>query len=186
MPLISTDFDDLMIFEPIVFEDERGYFYESYNQHVFESNGLNYTWVQDNQAFSCRGVIRGLHYQTVNMAQAKLVRVIQGEVLDVVVDIRPESATYGKSFSIILSETNKRQLLVPRGFAHGYAVLSDTALFFYKCDNYYSKSHEGGILFNDPFLEIDWILEDNIIQLSEKDKTQPDFKNHRPFLTEKM
>lgn len=186
MPLISTGFDGLMIFEPRVLEDDRGYFYESYNRQVYENSGLHYDWVQDNQAFSCRGVVRGLHYQTDEMAQAKLVRVIQGEVLDVVVDIRPDSATYGKSFSIILNDKNKSQLLVPRGFAHGYAVLSETALFFYKCDNYYSKAHEGGILYNDPELSIDWMLNENEILLSEKDKIQPVFKHHRPLFTENI
>ncbi|HMW75138.1 MAG TPA: dTDP-4-dehydrorhamnose 3,5-epimerase, partial [Saprospiraceae bacterium] len=113
-----------------------------------------------------------------------LVRVIEGEVLDVVVDIRPGSPTYGKSYSIILNAENKKQLLVPRGFAHGYAVLSDTAIFFYKCDNHYSKEHEGGILFNDPQLKIDWLLTESEIQLSEKDKVQPVFNKHRPFFTE--
>jgi dTDP-4-dehydrorhamnose 3,5-epimerase len=184
MPFINTDIDALMIFEPTVFEDDRGYFYESYNENNFISNNLSYSWVQDNQAYSSRGVVRGLHYQTGSMAQAKLVRVIKGEVLDVVVDIRPGSATFGKSFSIILNETNKRQLLVPRGFAHGYAVLSETAIFFYKCDNYYSKEHEGGILFDDPLLNIDWMLPHHEIQLSEKDKKQATFINHKPFLTE--
>ncbi len=185
MPLIKTEFEDLFIFEPNVFEDERGYFYESYNQQVFENMGLSYKWVQDNQAYSSKGVIRGLHYQTGDMAQAKLVRVISGEVLDVVVDIRNDSATYGKSFSLILNESNKKQLLVPRGFAHGYAVLSEKAIFFYKCDNYYSREHEGGVLYNDPQLNIDWLLDEGTIQLSEKDKVQPVFNNHRPFLTEK-
>ena len=184
MPFIKTEFEDLFVFEPNVFEDDRGYFYESYNQKQFEQSGLNYNWVQDNQAYSSKGVIRGLHYQTGPMAQAKLVRVIAGEVLDVVVDIRQQSPTYGKSFSIILNEKNKKQLLVPRGFAHGYAVLSETAIFFYKCDNYYSKENEGGILYNDPHLGIDWKLEAKTIQLSEKDKVQPVFNDHRPFLTE--
>ncbi|HMV24484.1 MAG TPA: dTDP-4-dehydrorhamnose 3,5-epimerase [Saprospiraceae bacterium] len=184
MPLIKTDFDGLLIFEPKVIEDDRGYFYESYNRRMYEDEGYQYDWVQDNQAFSSRGVVRGLHYQTGDMAQAKLVRVIEGEVLDVVVDIRPGSPTYGKSYSIILNAENKKQLLVPRGFAHGYAVLSDTAIFFYKCDNYYSKEHEGGILFNDPQLKIDWLLTESEIQLSEKDKVQPVFNKHRPFFTE--
>ena len=184
MPFIKTEFEDLFVFEPNVFEYDRGYFYESYNQKQFEQSGLNYNWVQDNQAYSSKGVIRGLHYQTGPMAQAKLVRVIAGEVLDVVVDIRQQSPTYGKSFSIILNEKNKKQLLVPRGFAHGYAVLSETAIFFYKCDNYYSKENEGGILYNDPHLGIDWKLEAKTIQLSEKDKVQPVFNDHRPFLTE--
>lgn len=181
MPFIKTEINDLYIFEPLVLEDDRGYFYESFNEKTYENEGLHYNWVQDNQAFSSFGVVRGLHYQTELMAQAKLVRVIQGTVLDVVVDIRPYSPTFGKTYSILLSETNKLQLLVPRGFAHGYAVLSETALFFYKCDNYYSKEHEGGILYNDPKLQIDWMLDENAIQVSEKDKLQPLFAQHLPF-----
>jgi dTDP-4-dehydrorhamnose 3,5-epimerase len=135
--------------------------------------------VQDNQARSTRGVLRGLHYQTGDFAQAKLVRVLEGEVLDVVVDVRPDSATYGQSFSILLSSQNKKQLFVPRGFAHGYVVLSETAEFFYKVDNWYSKESEGGIRWDDPQLKIDWQIDDAEVQLSEKDKVLPFFGSHR-------
>lgn len=181
MPFIDTDFPDLKVFEPRVFEDDRGYFYEAFNANTFIEAGITEPFVQDNQALSSYGVTRGLHYQVGEYAQAKLVRVIQGEVLDVVVDIRPDSPMYGKHYSIILSEENKRQLYVPRGFAHGYAVLSETAIFFYKCDNFYSKESEGGLLFNDPALGIDWKIADKDVILSEKDKVQPVFGKHRPF-----
>lgn len=181
MPFINTDFPDLKIFEPRVFEDERGYFYESFNANTFLEAGIKEAFVQDNQALSSYGVLRGLHYQVGEFAQAKLVRVIQGEVLDVVVDIRPDSPTYGKSFGIVLSEENKKQLYVPRGFAHGYVVLSETAVFFYKCDNFYSKESEGGLLFNDPKLGIDWQIDVKKAILSEKDVVQPVFGEHRKF-----
>lgn len=180
MPFLDTPIEGLKIFEPQVWKDDRGYFYEAFNQQSFEEAGITVPFVQDNQARSTRGVLRGLHYQVGEMAQAKLVRVIEGEVLDMVVDIRPESATYGKWFSFRLSAENKRQLFVPRGFAHGYLVLSPTAEFFYKCDNFYSKAHEGGILFNDPKLNIDWEFDPNEVILSEKDKVQPAFGEHRP------
>ncbi|MBP7274010.1 MAG: dTDP-4-dehydrorhamnose 3,5-epimerase [Saprospiraceae bacterium] len=181
MPIIDTHIEGLKIFEPQVWEDERGYFYESYNFNTFAAGGIDANFVQDNQAFSTYGVLRGLHYQVGEMAQAKLVRVIQGEVLDVVVDIRPDSATYGEWYSILLNETNKRQFFVPRGFAHGYVVLSPTALFFYKCDNFYSKQHEGGILFNDSTLNINWHIPLADATLSEKDLAQPIFGEHRKF-----
>ena len=150
MPFIETEIEDLVIYEPSVWKDDRGYFFEAYNKRTLEAGGIATAFVQDNQAHSTYGVLRGLHYQVGAFAQAKLVRVVEGEVLDVVVDLRPNSATYGKSYSIRLSATNKRQLFVPRGFAHGYLVLSPTAEFFYKCDNFYSKANEGGLLFNDP------------------------------------
>ena len=181
MPFIDTPLSDLKLFEPIVWNDDRGYFYESYNENTFKEAGLNFNWVQDNQAKSTYGVLRGLHYQVGVKSQAKLVRVFQGEVLDVVVDIRPDSKTYGQSYSVVLSEENKLQLLVPRGFAHGYAVLSDTAIFFYKCDNFYSKEDEGGILFNDESLHIDWLIPAEKAVLSEKDLKQPVFGEHRIF-----
>lgn len=183
MPFFDTTIEDLKIFEPTVWNDDRGYFYESYNENTFKAAGLKYNWVQDNQAKSEYGVIRGLHYQVGNMAQAKLVRVFQGEVLDVVVDIRPGSPTYGKQFSIVLSEENKKQLLVPRGMAHGYSVLSATAIFFYKCDNFYSKEHEGGVLYNDPALQIDWGIPAEHSKLSDKDTILPVLGKHRPFIT---
>ncbi|NRA50605.1 MAG: dTDP-4-dehydrorhamnose 3,5-epimerase [Phaeodactylibacter sp.] len=180
MPFLDTPIKGLKIFEPKVWKDDRGYFFESFNQQLFEDAGITQPFVQDNQARSTRGVLRGLHYQTGEHAQAKLVRVIEGEVLDMVVDIRPESETYGQWFSICLSAENKRQLFVPRGFAHGYLVLSETAEFFYKCDNLYSKEHEGGIIFNDPDIGVDWGFDLNEVILSEKDKVQPAFGDHRP------
>ena len=156
MPFHQTPIEGLLIFEPRVFHDERGYFFESYNQRTWAEAGIQAEFVQDNQARSTRGVLRGLHFQTAEAAQAKLVRVTEGEVLDVVVDLRPGSATHGQWFSVRLSAENKLQLFVPRGFAHGYVVLSETAEFFYKCDNFYSKAHEGGLRFDDPTLKIDW------------------------------
>ena len=172
----KTHIEGLIIVSPKIWGDERGYFYESYNEKLFKANGITADFVQDNQAFSSFGVLRGLHYQTGEFAQAKLVRVIQGEVLDVAVDIRPGSKTYGEWFSIRLSGKNHKQLFVPRGFAHGYVVLSDTALFAYKCDNFYAKDHEAGIRFNDPTLKIDWQIDCKDMILSEKDKVQELFK----------
>lgn len=180
MPFVKTDIEDLLIFEPQVWEDERGYFYESFNENTFKAAGIDSKFVQDNQAKSTYGVLRGLHYQTGAHAQAKLVRAISGKVLDVVVDLRPDSKTYGRSFSIILSAENKKQLFVPRGFAHGYAVLSESAEFFYKCDNFYNKDAEGGLIYNDAQLGIDWQLSSEDIILSEKDKVQPAFGDHKP------
>ena len=182
MPFIKTEIEDLIIFEPQIWEDNRGYFYESFNEATFITAGINTHFVQDNQAKSSYGVLRGLHYQVGSYAQAKLVRVISGEVLDVVVDLRPSSKTYGKSFSIVLSALNKKQLFVPRGFAHGYAVLSETAEFFYKCDNFYNKEAEGGLFYNDEHLAIDWKLDQKDISLSEKDRVQPAFGDHKPAL----
>lgn len=179
MPFLDTPIEGLKIFEPKVFEDDRGYFYEAYNKERFEAAGITNAFVQDNQAKSARGVLRGLHYQVGDYAQAKLVRVIEGEVLDMVVDIREGSATYGQWFSLLLSAENKRQLFIPRGFAHGYLVLSSMAEFFYKCDNFYSKTHEGGIIYNDPQLNIDWQFDLNEVVLSEKDKQLPAFGEHR-------
>lgn len=179
MPITATAIEGLIVFEPQVWGDDRGYFFEAFNVKVFEEMGVTRPFVQDNQAFSSYGVLRGLHYQVPPFAQAKLVRVLQGEVLDVVVDCRADSPTYGESYSIILSEENKKQLYVPRGFAHGYVVLSETAVFFYKCDNYYSKAHEGGVLYNDPKLNIDWRIDPKAAILSEKDKILPLFGDHR-------
>ena len=181
MPFTKTDFPGLQIFEPKVWGDDRGYFYESFNANTFREAGILNDFVQDNQAKSSYGVLRGLHYQIGDMAQAKLVRVVEGEVLDVVVDIRPDSPMYGKSFSIRLSAENHKQLFVPRGFAHGYAVLSKTAIFCYKCDNFYSREHEGGVLYNDPSLKIDWQMDLKDALLSEKDVVQPLFGAHLPF-----
>lgn len=179
MPFINTAIAGLKVFEPQVWGDDRGYFYESYNEQTFNAAGIDAKFVQDNQARSVFGVLRGLHYQVPPFAQAKLVRVIEGEVLDVVADIREGSETYGQTFSIVLSADNKKQLFVPRGFAHGYVVLSETAEFFYKCDNFYSKEHEGSILYNDPKLNIDWQIDLEKAILSEKDKLNTLFGDHR-------
>lgn len=180
MPVITTSFDGLLIFEPKILHDERGYFYESYNQRAWSDAGVNCNFVQDNQARSTRGVLRGLHYQCGEMAQAKLVRVIEGEVLDVVVDLRPDSKTYGRWYSQRLSAENHLQMFVPRGFAHGYVVLSETAVFFYKCDNFYSRESEGGIRFDDPGLSVDWQFDLDKVLVSEKDLALPGFGQHKP------
>jgi len=181
MPFSTTPIQDLIVYEPTVWDDPRGYFFESYNKQTFSGQGITAEFVQDNEARSTFGILRGLHYQTGPYAQAKLGRVVEGEVLDVAVDIRPESQTYGQWYSIRLSAENKRQLYVPRGFAHGYVVLSPTAVFCYKCDNFYSRDHEGGIRFDDPTLGIDWQIEHADVLLSEKDTLQPAFGNHIPF-----
>jgi dTDP-4-dehydrorhamnose 3,5-epimerase len=174
----ATTFEGLFIIQPLIFNDERGFFFESFNQQKFESlTGLQINFVQDNQASSCYGVLRGLHYQLNPYSQAKLVSVLKGEVLDVVVDIRKNSLTFGQYFSIILSAENKTQLFIPRGFAHGYVVLSQTADFFYKCDNYYNKAAEGGLLYNDETINIDWNIDLSKAILSEKDKLNPPLKN---------
>jgi dTDP-4-dehydrorhamnose 3,5-epimerase len=171
MKLTETKLKGCFVIEPTIFGDERGYFFESFNKEKFkELTGNEIEFVQDNEAFSNRGVLRGLHFQKGEFAQAKLVRVVKGKVLDVVVDIRKGSTTYGESFSCILSEENKKQLFVPRGFAHGYAVLEDNTVFVYKCDNFYQPSAEGGILYNDPPLQIDWMLSEDEIVLSDKDR----------------
>lgn len=173
MPFIETPISGLLVFEPKVFYDDRGYFFESFNARTWQEVGVDIPFVQDNQSRSTVGVLRGLHFQTGEMAQAKLVRVIEGEVLDVVVDIREGSPTYGQWYSIRLSNENKRQMYVPRGFAHGYVVLSGTAEFAYKCDNYYSKAHEGGIKYDDPNLAIDWEFDLEQVIVSEKDLILP-------------
>lgn len=179
MPFHKTEIPDLLLFEPKVFGDERGYFFESFNSKTWEDEaGLRVDFVQDNQAYSTRGVLRGLHYQTGDAAQAKLVRVLQGEVLDVVVDLRPDSNTFGQVYKCRLSDENKLQLFVPRGFAHGYVVLSEMAIFFYKCDNFYSKAHEGGIRFDCPILGIDWELEDSQLIVAERDRNFPSLGLH--------
>lgn len=178
MNIIPTKIKDCIIIEPRIFNDERGFFFESFNEKTFsEKTGLNVHFVQDNQSFSSKGVLRGLHYQTGEFAQAKLVQVLQGEVLDVAVDIRPESETYGKYETILLSAENKRQLFIPRGFAHGFLVLSDTALFSYKCDNFYNKESEGGIAFDDKTIGIDWNFPLNELIISEKDQNNPTLEN---------
>ena len=182
MAFTETGIEGLKIFDPKVWGDARGYFFESYNENFFKENGIDAVFVQDNQSRSGRGVLRGLHYQLPPFTQAKLVRCIFGKVLDVVVDIREDSATYGKSYSVVLSAQNKRQLFVPRGFAHGFVVLSKEAEFFYKCDSMYSKSHEAGIAYNDPQLKIDWQIPFPEMILSEKDKNNPAFGQHAKLI----
>lgn len=162
---------------PNVFKDERGYFFESFNHQKFEETiGQKINFVQDNQSYSYKGVLRGLHYQKGKQAQAKLVRVLDGIVLDVVVDLRENSASYGKVYSAVLSQKNRKQLFVPRGCAHGFVTLSKTAIFFYKCDNYYDKDSEAGIIYNDKTLKIDWQLPASDLIISEKDQILPSFK----------
>lgn len=169
MPFTDTALAGLKIYEPRVFHDARGYFFESYNRALFLEEGIGIDFVQDNQARSVYGVLRGLHYQKDPHAQTKLIRVLEGEILDVVVDVRSGSPTYGQAFSIVLSAANKQQLLVPKGFAHGYSVLSETAEVLYKCDAFYHKESEGGILYNDPALGIDWGIPGGKEIISEKD-----------------
>lgn len=176
MKIIETGIKDLVVLEPPIFSDERGYFSEAFKKEWFHKNVLPYEFIQDNESGSQRGVLRGLHFQKPPFDQSKLVRVILGEVIDVAVDLRKSSSTYGKSFSILLNEQNKKQLFIPRGFAHGFAVLSEKAIFSYKVDNDYSLENESGISWNDADLAIDWLLPFNEMQLSAKDKTLPTFK----------
>ena len=174
MNFIKTKLEGCFIIEPKIFKDERGYFVESYNKNVFDKGvGENINFVQDNQSFSSKGVLRGLHYQSGEHAQAKLVRVLQGEVLDVAVDIRPNSQTFGAHVTLLLSAENGKQLFVPRGFAHGFVVISETATFFYKCDNFYNKASEGGIIYSDKTINIDWQFLTNELLVSEKDQILP-------------
>jgi dTDP-4-dehydrorhamnose 3,5-epimerase len=177
MNIEQTPIKDLVIINPTVFEDSRGYFFEAYNQAQFEQNGISYQFIQDNQSFSKRGVIRGLHLQDKPFAQAKLVRVLAGEILDVAVDLRKDSPTYGQHFSVVLSATNKKQLMVPHGFAHGFSVLSETASVLYKVDQVYHKESERGIRYDDPALGIDWKVNPDEIIVSDKDVILPDFAN---------
>lgn len=173
MKVISTQIPEVLIFEPDVFGDHRGYFFESFRADIFEKHVGVHQFVQDNQSKSGFGVLRGLHFQRPPFTQAKLVQCLQGEVLDIAVDIRLGSPTYGKHVPVRLSEENHRQLYIPRGFAHGFAVLSETAVFSYKCDNYYNPDADGGLAWNDPEINIDWILSHDDIKLSEKDKNHP-------------
>lgn len=175
MEVIKTKIEGVYIIKPRVIKDARGYFFEAYNKEAFSEAGLDYDFVQDNQSFSSYGVIRGLHFQKGEYAQAKLVRVLQGKVLDVAVDIRPGSPTFGEHVAVELSDENCLQLLIPRGLAHGFSVLSQTALFFYKCDNYYNKESEGSLCFNDTDLAIDWQIDEEDAEVSEKDKNAPSF-----------
>ncbi|OBX21655.1 MULTISPECIES: dTDP-4-dehydrorhamnose 3,5-epimerase [Bizionia] len=177
MGITETKLKDCFILEPQIFQDSRGYFFESFNQkNFFEATGQHVNFIQDNETFSTKGVLRGLHFQTGNYAQSKLVRVIKGRVLDIAVDVRQDSHTFGEFQALELSEENKKQFFLPRGFAHGFVVLSDTAIFAYKCDNYYNKESEAGIIYNDPTLNIDWQLPEQELLLSDKDKLLPTFE----------
>ena len=183
MKVIETGFADLLLIEPKIFGDSRGYFFESYNEKIFAENGIEIKFVQDNQSMSSYGVIRGLHFQKDPHAQTKLIRVLSGSILDVAVDLRKGSHTYGKHFSVELSAENKRQLLVPKGFAHGFSVLSETADVLYKCDVFYNKASEAGILYNDPSLNIDWRIPTGKAIVSDKDLQQPSFAAYQAKLT---
>lgn len=171
MNVIKTKIDDVYIIEPKLFYDERGYFFESYNDKEFKEKVANITFVQDNESKSTKGVLRGLHFQHEPYAQSKLVKVVKGKVYDVAVDLRKNSATFGKYVAVILSEENHRQFFIPKGFAHGFLVLSDEAIFQYKCDNFYNKDSEDGIAWDDKTININWPCIDNII-LSDKDKNR--------------
>jgi dTDP-4-dehydrorhamnose 3,5-epimerase len=184
MQVEETKLKDCFIVKDTLFKDPRGYFFESFNQKKFnELTGLNVQFVQDNQSKSTKGVLRGLHFQLGTYAQAKLVRVLEGKVLDVAVDIRPNSKTFGQHVAVELTAENETQLFVPRGFAHGFVVLSDSAIFFYKCDNYYHKLSEGGIIYNDPQLAINWQLPSEDLLLSEKDLLLKNFNDIGETLT---
>jgi dTDP-4-dehydrorhamnose 3,5-epimerase len=178
MEIVETPLQDCFLIKNTLFHDDRGYFFESFNRQRFaEKTGMDVDFVQDNQSKSCFGVVRGLHFQTGEWAQAKLVRVLKGKVLDAVVDLRPESPTFCQSYSVELSEDNTFQLFIPRGFAHGFSVLTQEAVFFYKCDNYYKKDAEGGIHPLDETIGIDWKLKKEDMILSPKDSAAPDW-NH--------
>lgn len=176
MNVETTFIQDLVVLTPDVFEDSRGYFFEGYNKNKLSALGIDIEFVQDNQSFSQRGTLRGLHYQNPPYAQTKLVRVLQGEIMDVAVDLRKDSPTYGQHFTIRLSSENKKQLLVPQGFAHGFSVLSETAVVLYKCDQFYNKASEGGIRFDDPTLIIDWGMDLKEAIVSDKDVVLPSFE----------
>jgi len=181
MKIIETPIKDLLIIEPDIFKDHRGYFIESYNEKRFCSIGITNHFVQDNESQSVFGVIRGLHYQIEPYAQAKLVRVIKGKVFDIAVDLRKNSPTFGKWYGIELNEETKKMFYIPRGFAHGFSVLSDIAIFSYKCDNFYNKEAERGIIFSDPQLNINWKIENHKAIVSEKDKLLPLFSDAHYF-----
>lgn len=177
MNIVNTEIDEVVIIEPTVFGDSRGYFFESFSQKAFEEKVCKTIFVQDNESMSSYGVLRGLHFQKPPYAQSKLVRVVEGEVLDVAVDIRYGSPTFGKSVSVLLSDENKRQFFIPRGFAHGFVVLSKRAIFQYKCDNYYAPQSESAIIWNDPDLNINWMIDTKSIKLSDKDTKNPLLKD---------
>ncbi len=180
MNFIKTDIDGVYIIEPKIWPDARGYFFESYNKKIFDEAGLKYDFVQDNQSKSSYGTIRGLHFQKGEFSQAKLVRAIEGTVLDVAVDLRAGSKTFGKHVAVELSAENNRQLMIPRGFAHGFSVLSETAVFTYKCDNVYNKASEGGLMWNDKDIGIDWKIPADKVILSDKDRKHPSLKEFEP------
>lgn len=183
MTFIETTIPGVLVFEPRVFEDSRGYFFESYNQLVFQQAGIHVNFIQDNQSSSQYGVVRGLHYQLNPFSQTKLIRVLFGSIYDVVVDIRKGSPTFGKQFAIELSADNRKQLFIPAGLAHGFSVLSSKAEVYYKCDNFYNKESEAGILYNDPELKINWQIPSDKIIVSEKDKSLPLFSAHQNNFT---
>jgi dTDP-4-dehydrorhamnose 3,5-epimerase len=181
MKIVETPISDLLIIEPRIFEDDRGYFFESYNQSNLKEAGIDIKFVQDNQSKSVYGVVRGLHYQLEPRAQTKLVRVLEGNIYDLAVDVRKGSATYGQWYGMEISAENKKQLLIPKGFAHGFSVLSKTAVVFYKCDEFYAPEYDAGIIYNDPELNIDWQIPANKAVLSDKDSKLPllrDAKNN--------
>ena len=173
MPFFKTEFAGLLIFEPAIYKDSRGYFFESYNEKTFLNENIDLRFVQDNQSSSSYGVVRGLHYQLSPHAQTKLVRVLTGAIVDIAVDIRKNSPTFSKVFSIELSAENKKQLLIPPGFAHGFSVLTERAEVLYKCDDFYDKESETGIRYDDPQLRIDWKIPEDKIIVSEKDQQLP-------------
>jgi dTDP-4-dehydrorhamnose 3,5-epimerase len=177
MNIIKTEFPGLFIIEPKVFEDKRGYFFESYNQESFTKHGIKTYFIQDNQSKSSYGTIRGMHFQLEPYAQTKLIRALEGEIFDVVLDVRNGSPTFGRCFGIELSADNKKQLYIPKGFAHGFSVLSETAVVFYKCDNKYTPSAEGGVAYNDPDLGIDWKIDPSKAILSPRDSALPFLKD---------
>ena len=170
MNIITTSLEDVLIIEPRIFKDNRGFFMETYNQNKYQKSGINRLFIQDNLSYSVRGTLRGLHFQ-INHPQAKLVQVITGEIFDVAVDIRKDSPTFGKWTGVVLSDQNKRQMFIPEGFAHGFCVISETAHFLYKCSDFYAPDDEGGIIWSDPDIGIDWPVKNPVI--SEKDKHHP-------------
>jgi len=177
MKVLDTPIKDLLLLEPQVFEDNRGYFFESFSLLKLNKHGIDIRFVQDNESKSGYGILRGLHYQLEPKAQTKLVRVLSGKIYDVAVDVRRDSPTYGKWYGVELSGENRKQILIPKGFAHGFSVLSETATVFYKCDEFYAPEYDAGIIYNDPFLNIEWKVPAEKIILSEKDNKLPLFKN---------
>jgi dTDP-4-dehydrorhamnose 3,5-epimerase len=179
MQITTTPIEGVLVLQPTIWNDARGFFFEAYNKATFTRLGIHMEFVQDNQSYSGRGVLRGLHFQRPPFAQTKLIQVLQGEILDVAVDLRHESATFGQSFSIRLTAQQKNQLLVPKGFAHGFVVLSETAHVLYKCDQFYSQPHDSGIRYDDPDLAIEWPLPADELIISEKDQRLPSFREYR-------